>query len=61
VPTDVLWPSRDPLFPAEWSDRLDDFFADARLTFLDGAGHFVPLERPEQFAAAVSAAASRAG
>jgi pimeloyl-ACP methyl ester carboxylesterase len=56
VPITVLWPSRDPLFPAEWSDRLDDFFTDATLTILDGAGHFTPLERPRDFAAAVLAA-----
>ena len=36
VPTTVLWPSHDPLFPREWSDRLDDYFADVRLVPLDG-------------------------
>jgi pimeloyl-ACP methyl ester carboxylesterase len=57
VPTTVLWPAHDPLFPLEWSDRLGIFFANARLTCLDGAGHFTPLERPHDFAAAVTAAA----
>jgi pimeloyl-ACP methyl ester carboxylesterase len=57
VPTTVLWPEFDPLFPREWSDRVDDFFAAARLTWLDGAGHFSPLERPRDFAAAITAAA----
>jgi len=52
----VLWPSHDPLFPREWSDRLDDYFADVRLVPLDGAGHFTPLERPRELAAAVSVA-----
>jgi pimeloyl-ACP methyl ester carboxylesterase len=56
VPTTVLWPDRDPLFPFEWSDRLGDFFAAATLTRLTGAGHFTPLERPQEFAAAVRAA-----
>jgi pimeloyl-ACP methyl ester carboxylesterase len=59
VPTTVLWPSHDPLFPADWSDRLDDFFTDATLTILDGAGHFTPRESPQEFAAAVTAAAVR--
>jgi pimeloyl-ACP methyl ester carboxylesterase len=59
VPTTVLWPAHDPLFPVQWSDRLDEFFADARLTCLDGGGHFTPLERPHEFAAAVTAAAVR--
>jgi pimeloyl-ACP methyl ester carboxylesterase len=57
VPTTVLWPEYDPLFPREWSDRIGEFFADARLTWLDGAGHFSPLEAPGEFAAAVVAAA----
>jgi pimeloyl-ACP methyl ester carboxylesterase len=56
VPTAVLWPDRDPLFPFEWSDRLGDFFAAATLTRLTGTGHFTPLERPQEFAAAVRAA-----
>jgi pimeloyl-ACP methyl ester carboxylesterase len=46
TPTAVLWPEHDSLFPREWSDRLDEFFADVRLRHLDGVGHFVPLEAP---------------
>ena len=56
VPTTVLWPDHDPLFPPDWSDRLDQFFVDVRLQQVD-SGHFVPLERPREFAAAVAAAA----
>src|SRR6201996_5817205 len=56
APTTVLWPEYDPLFPREWSDRIGEFFADARLTWLDGAGHFSPAEAPGEFAAAVGAA-----
>jgi pimeloyl-ACP methyl ester carboxylesterase len=26
VPTTVLWPDQDPLFPYAWSDRLDQYF-----------------------------------
>jgi len=57
VPVTVLWPTHDPLFPVAWSDRIGEFFAAARLTILEGAGHFTPLERPHEFAAAVAAAA----
>jgi pimeloyl-ACP methyl ester carboxylesterase len=57
VPATVLWPEHDPLFPAEWSDRIGEFFASARLSRLAGAGHFSPLEAPETFAAAIIAAA----
>lgn len=50
VPTVVLWPEFDPLFPRAWSDRIDDFFSDARLRLVDGVGHYAPLEYPEIFA-----------
>jgi len=56
VPTTVLWPSQDPLFPVAWSDRLDEFFAAAELRVLDGVGHFVPLQAPDAVAAAIRAA-----
>jgi pimeloyl-ACP methyl ester carboxylesterase len=55
VPTTVLWPEHDPLFPRAWSDRLDEFFSDARLRYVDGVGHFTPLECPSAFAAALTA------
>jgi pimeloyl-ACP methyl ester carboxylesterase len=50
VPTDVLWPQHDPLFPREWSDRLDAYFTDVALHSAFDAGHFTPLECPDQFA-----------
>jgi pimeloyl-ACP methyl ester carboxylesterase len=57
VPVTVLWPEHDPLFPAAWSGRLDEFFSRASLTMLPGAGHFSPLEAPQPWAAAIRAAA----
>jgi pimeloyl-ACP methyl ester carboxylesterase len=56
VPTSVLWPTEDPLFPLAWADRIDAFLADAQLHVLDGAGHFVPLQAPDAVAAAIRAA-----
>jgi pimeloyl-ACP methyl ester carboxylesterase len=53
VPLTVLWPEHDPLFPRVWSDRLDEFFTDLDLRYVNGAGHFVPLEAPAEFAAAI--------
>lgn len=53
TPTVVVWPESDPLFPRDWSDRLDDFFADVELRHADGAGHFSPLEAPDVLAGAV--------
>ncbi len=55
VPTAVLWPEFDPLFPREWSDRLAEFFADVTLHFVDGVGHFSPLECPQRFAELIRA------
>lgn len=49
------WTSH-PLFPRAWSDRIGEFFAAAELAWLDGAGHFSPLEAPGEFAAAILAA-----
>lgn len=55
VPTHVLWPEHDPLFPSAWGDRLDEFFTDVTTTPLTDCGHFVPLEAPHAFAGAVRA------
>ena len=53
TPTRVLWPEHDPLFPPAWGDRLGEFLADVRVEALPGCGHFVPVEAPTAFAAAV--------
>jgi pimeloyl-ACP methyl ester carboxylesterase len=53
VPAVVLWPEHDPLFPRAWADRVEEFFSDITVRFVDGAGHFGPLEYPGQFAAAI--------
>jgi pimeloyl-ACP methyl ester carboxylesterase len=57
VPATVLWPGQDPLFPVEWSDRIDEFFDRARIRMLPSAGHFTPLEAPGEFAEEIRAAA----
>ncbi len=56
APTTVLWPGHDPLFPVEWSDRIDAFFSRATLQSLPDAGHFSPLEAAGSFAAAIASA-----
>ena len=60
TPTTVLWPEHDPLFPRAWSDRLDDFFATVALEWLDGTGHFSPLEAPGAVADAIRRATATA-
>jgi pimeloyl-ACP methyl ester carboxylesterase len=49
----ILWPEHNPLFPPAWSDRVPDFFSHATVRHLAGIGHFVPVEAPQAFAAAV--------
>jgi pimeloyl-ACP methyl ester carboxylesterase len=58
TPTTVLWPAHDPLFPPAWGDRLSEFFADLEVRVLPASGHFVPLEAPDEVAAAVTRAAT---
>ena len=53
VPTTVLWPEHDPLFPFEWSDRLSSFFSALETEFLTAVGHFTPVEAPEAFATSI--------
>jgi pimeloyl-ACP methyl ester carboxylesterase len=53
VPTTVLWPEIDSLFPREWSDRVGQHYADVEVRPVDGIGHFLPLEAPDAFAAAI--------
>jgi pimeloyl-ACP methyl ester carboxylesterase len=50
VPTQVLWPHNDPVFPPEWADRLEEYFSDVTVHFCTGAGHFTPLECATDFA-----------
>ena len=60
MPTTVLWPEHDPLFPVAWSDRLDEFFADVDVQVLAGVGHFVPLQAPDAVADAIRRRLGRA-
>jgi pimeloyl-ACP methyl ester carboxylesterase len=60
TPVSVLWPDHDPLFPRDWSDRLDEFFADVHLSTVDGVGHFTPVECPNEFAELILRAANAA-
>lgn len=52
VPTIMLWPDADALFPVTWADRLQDWFVDAELRIIQ-SGHFVPLEAPRVVADAI--------
>ena len=60
VPTRMLWPEQDPLFPVQWADALDDWFTDVELVVLPGVGHFVPLEAPDAVVDAIRASSPTA-
>ncbi|MBV8785121.1 MAG: alpha/beta hydrolase [Mycobacterium sp.] len=50
IPTQVLWPDRDPVFPRRWADRLDSFFSDITVHSCQNAGHLTPVECASEFA-----------
>ena len=50
VPTLVLWGDRDPFFPVAQGRRIAEAITGARFAVFEGAGHFLPEERPEAFA-----------
>ena len=53
IPTEIVWGNRDPFFTTESGQRTADAITDAHLTILDGAGHFLPAERPAEMSAAI--------
>jgi pimeloyl-ACP methyl ester carboxylesterase len=61
VPVLVGWGDSDPFFPLEQGERTAEA-ANGRLRVFDGAGHFLPHERPTELSceiAALAAAVSR--
>ncbi|MCB2187816.1 MAG: alpha/beta hydrolase [Deltaproteobacteria bacterium] len=47
TPARFLWGARDPIIPAAWADRLEEYLADYRWELAPQAGYFVPREVPE--------------
>ncbi len=52
-PVELVWGRHDDEVPVEVAERAARMLAVARLTVLDGAGHFVPTEAPEGMSAAI--------
>ena len=50
VPTLVGWGDRDPFFPIEVGQRTAELVPGARFRVYEGAGHFLPEERPAEIA-----------
>lgn len=57
VPTLVGWGDRDPFFPVAIGRRTAELLPDARFRLYEGAGHFLPEERPNELSADVLALA----
>jgi pimeloyl-ACP methyl ester carboxylesterase len=58
-PVVVLWGDRDPFLPIEEGRRAAAAIPGAELRIAEGAGHFLPAERPLLFHEAVAQLASR--
>lgn len=53
-PVVVLWGDRDPFFSLEEGRRAASAIPGAELRVAEGAGHFLPAERPDLFRDAVA-------
>ena len=58
VPALVGWGDRDPFFPVAIGRRTAELVPDARFRLYEGAGHFLPDERPHELAADILALAA---
>jgi pimeloyl-ACP methyl ester carboxylesterase len=54
IPTKILWPERDAVFPIAWMDRLPEFFTDLDASVFPGVGHFPHQEVPDRAAAEIA-------
>lgn len=60
VPTTVVWGSEDPFFPLSQGRATAELIAGSELVVLDGAGHFLPEQRPDEVADAIRSLVARA-
>ena len=51
VPTMIVWGDRDGVIPVTHTYAAHELMPDSRLEIIDGAGHFMPIERPDMVAA----------
>jgi haloalkane dehalogenase len=61
LPTLIVWGDADFAFRAKERQRWEQVFADHHTVIVDGAGHFVQSDAPDQFAAAIREWRSRPG
>jgi pimeloyl-ACP methyl ester carboxylesterase len=60
TPALVVWGRDDRIVPLECGERYAKALADARLEVVEGAGHFVDMETPDELAGLVTRFASEA-
>jgi haloalkane dehalogenase len=51
----LVWPTRDPAFGDRERRRWEDLFPDHRTVVLEGAGHYIQEDAPDDIVAAVRA------
>jgi pimeloyl-ACP methyl ester carboxylesterase len=51
VPTLIMWGDRDGVIPVTHAYAAHELMPGSRLEIIEGAGHFVPIERPDLVAA----------
>ncbi|HXU90482.1 MAG TPA: alpha/beta hydrolase [Methylomirabilota bacterium] len=60
TPALVVWGARDEIVPRECGERYAKSLANARLEIVEGAGHLVDMEKPEELARLVTRFVSEA-
>jgi len=60
TPALVVWGARDEIVPRECGERYAKSLANARLEIVEGAGHFVDMEAPDELARLLARFASEA-
>lgn len=61
LPTLIIWGDADFAFGQNELERWENAFTDHETVIVKGAGHFVPSDAPEQFAAAIRSWHTRSG
>ena len=53
VPTLIVWGGRDRIIPVDHAYTTHELIPGSRLVVIDDAGHFLPVEKPVEFVAAL--------
>jgi pimeloyl-ACP methyl ester carboxylesterase len=54
TPTLILWGANDKFLDPSWAERLKSKLPDATVEIIDPGGHFLPIDRPEALADAIT-------